>query len=201
MTRELGIVGTAFAVALALVPRSADAQAIYPCVSSIGSIAIVAANAPCPPSAGGPTWTKTILNTVQAGADFQCLVPQNFSSPINFNPGIGNVTFGSAISTAPAPPFVGFLLQPGIYQIHFSGSFNIDVVPVTPVVQAILNNGIAPAAAVATWIPLNGPQPLNFVGDRLISVSGTNSVLNMVPNNTYSVLPGSFCEMVITKVQ
>src|SRR6516225_9579813 len=44
-------------------PQKASAQVIYACGSSIGSIVIVAANAACAPSAGGPTWTKISWNT------------------------------------------------------------------------------------------------------------------------------------------
>jgi Collagen triple helix repeat (20 copies) len=48
MTRGLGIVAAAFVVALALAPRSADAQQIFACVNnSSGEIKIVAQNATC----------------------------------------------------------------------------------------------------------------------------------------------------------
>jgi hypothetical protein len=60
MTRGLGIVAAAFVVALALAPRSADAQVIYACVQSpVGTLIVVAANTNCPPPSGGVTWTKT----------------------------------------------------------------------------------------------------------------------------------------------
>jgi Collagen triple helix repeat (20 copies) len=48
MRRGLGIVGAAFVVALALAPRSADAQQIFACVNDDGVIRIVAPNATCP---------------------------------------------------------------------------------------------------------------------------------------------------------
>jgi hypothetical protein len=49
MTRGLGIVGALFVVALALAPRSADAQQIFACVRPKGEIRIIAQGATCPP--------------------------------------------------------------------------------------------------------------------------------------------------------
>ena len=59
------LLATVAAIGLLLAgPQKASAQVIYACGSSIGSIVIVAANAACPPSAGGPTWTKISWTSV-----------------------------------------------------------------------------------------------------------------------------------------
>ena len=50
-------------------PQKASAQVVYACVSSIGNIAIVAANANCPPAVGGATWTKISWNATTSGVE------------------------------------------------------------------------------------------------------------------------------------
>ena len=59
-------------------PQKASAEVIYACVSTIGNIAVVTANANCPPAVGGTTWTKISLSTsagaggALAASNFQC---------------------------------------------------------------------------------------------------------------------------------
>ena len=59
MSRGLGIVGAAFAMALALAPRGADAQQISACVNnSSGTIHIVGQNVPCQNNEVSLTWSS-----------------------------------------------------------------------------------------------------------------------------------------------
>jgi len=119
MTRALGIVGAAFILALALAPRSADAQQIFACVRPKGEIRIIAQGATCHPSEhlvawGGPS----------AGADFVCQPPQtiNAGTPISFQTQVGN--FGGAIIYNAGGTFFTFA-QAGVYQLNFSGSLTV----------------------------------------------------------------------------
>jgi hypothetical protein len=80
-------------------PQKAGAKVIYACVSSIGNIVIVAANANCPPAAGGPTWTKISWNasSAQPAATTNLLFPYVVNAT-GFDTGI-------AISNTSADPF------------------------------------------------------------------------------------------------
>src|SRR6516165_8359238 len=99
-------------------PQKASAQVTYACVTSIGNISIVAANANCLPGA-----TKTTLSAgFLAGRAFKCgagSVAANAN--ISFNPSMSGVSFGSSIGTAGNPPRTSFNLQPGVYSIFPEG--------------------------------------------------------------------------------
>jgi hypothetical protein len=103
MTRGLGIVGAAFAIALVLAPRSADAQTFFACVNSTtGLLYVVAANANCPPASSGFSWTKISWNAVG---------PQGPAGP----PGPQGPTgaSGPAGPAGPSDVYVGFVGGPG----------------------------------------------------------------------------------------
>src|SRR3974377_612795 len=99
-------------------PQKASAQVVYACVSSLINISIVAANANCLPGA-----TKTILSAgFLAGRAFKCAAGSVAANAnISFVPSMSGVSFGSSISTTGAAPWTSFLLQPGVYLLHFSG--------------------------------------------------------------------------------
>ena len=102
-------------------PPKANAQVIYACVSSIGNIAIVAANASCPPNVGGTTWTKVTLSQTPGAITaslFSCIAGSVLTNggPLAGSAGrFGTgLQFGSGVSYANGTTFV---LQPGIYQV------------------------------------------------------------------------------------
>jgi hypothetical protein len=120
MTRVLGI-AAAFVVALALAPISAQGQQIFACVNnSSRAVKIVAPNATCRNNETLLFWGS---GGALAGADYQCVngqaIPQ--FNPLIFLPSLSGVSFGSSISTT-GSQFDSFVLQPGIYQIHLSGT-------------------------------------------------------------------------------
>jgi hypothetical protein len=80
-------------------PQKASAQTIFACVSSIGNIVIVAANANCPPAGGGPTWTKISWNASSA----QPASTTNLLFPFVVN--ANGFDTGIAISNTSADPF------------------------------------------------------------------------------------------------
>jgi hypothetical protein len=100
MTQGLGIVGAAFVVALALAPRSADAQQIFACVSNgSGAIKIVAPNATC-----SKNEQKLVCGGALAAADYQCVTGQlvNANGQLTFHPSYSSAAnIGSAISPHP----------------------------------------------------------------------------------------------------
>src|SRR6516162_5890446 len=64
MLRKLLFSGLAVIGLLLAGPQKASAQAVFACVSSAANsplIIVPTAGAPCPPSAGGQTWTKVTL--------------------------------------------------------------------------------------------------------------------------------------------
>ena len=94
-------------------PQKASAQTIFACVSSIGSIVIEpTANAPCPPSAGGPTWTKISWNAAspQTAGTTNLLFPY-VTTATGFETGI-------AISNTSQDPF-GTATQSGTCTVSF----------------------------------------------------------------------------------
>jgi hypothetical protein len=206
-------------------PQEASAQVINACVNSTtGLLFVVAANANCPPASSGATWTKISWSTgttsgtpgLPAGADFQC-APQTpvshqllqFSSqsqgPLSLNPG-SPLSFGTAIGVG-SSPFTNVLLQPGFYQVHLSGHFPSAL---AFGISAALNNPPT-FDIVATWNSANAQatnpdpavQPLFDLvgGDRFISVGQPNITLSLAPFTFAAQGTGSFCELVITKLQ
>jgi hypothetical protein len=177
-------------------PQKASAQTISACVNSAtGLLYVVAANANCPPSSGNVTWTKTTLSTtpgVLAGAAYQC-ANQIFPAggALVFVPSLSDINFGSAISTSGMSPWSSFLLQPGIYQIHFSGAF---VTSASNLISAIVGTSSQAGWYVFPTSEGNGIM----VGDRLISVSAPNTTLQMVSNLQATLNPA--CQLVITRL-
>jgi hypothetical protein len=172
-------------------PQKANAQTIFTCVNpTTGLIQVVAQNATCPPN-----WNKTTLSTtpgVLAGAAFQCTNQTVLANgPLAFVASLSNINFGSAISPGQTPPSTSFLLQPGIYQIHFSGEFTTS--------SSNLISALVAGESQAGWYAFGGGSNPIFVGDRLISVSLPNTVFGLVSNLGATVAPA--CELVITKLQ
>jgi hypothetical protein len=126
---------------------------------------------------------------VLAGAAYQCAAQSIVGNvAILFTPSLSDINFGSAISTTGTPPWNSFLLQPGIYQIHFSGGFTTS--------GSNLISAIVSGSSQAGWYVFDTGV---IVGDRLISVSASNTTLSMVPNLAATLAPA--CQLVITKVQ
>jgi len=136
---------------------------------------------------------------VIAGAGYQCVVSQDTPAGggIYFQPDIGSVTFGSAISTA-GSQFNSFILtQAGIYQIDLSGSLFFAGQFGTPLIYALLN-GSGPAAQW-TAAPITGLY--SFGGAVLISVAAANSVLSLTSNDEIRPQDAhDSCKLVITLV-
>jgi hypothetical protein len=181
-------------------PQNASAQVLNACVSSIGNIVIVAsATAPCPPSAGGPTWTKTTLS--QTPGTPGAIAARQYSCPTQLVASGNNVTFtDSGIgfgTTLPTPigNFTNFVLQPGTYQVHFSISL-----------FAVSNNStVTFGSSSAVWFLqslLNPAPPLS--GDRLLSVTAPNTTEALQYSgllNTPLSITGSPCVLILTQLQ
>jgi hypothetical protein len=179
-------------------PQKASAQTISACVNSVtGLLYVVAANANCPPSSGNVTWTKTTLSTtpgVLAGAAFQCaqLSTPGQGGPIPFIASLSGVNFGSAISTTGMAPWFSFLLQTGVYQVHFSAGLSSQ----SNIMQ--INANLNETSVPAIWYPF---APNVIVGDRLISVSQPNTTLSLILVAMQQASPAPACELIITKIQ
>ena len=199
-------------------PQKASAQTIFACVSSAANSPIIiepTADAPCPPSAGGVTWTKVTLGAAGppgppgpqgppgspgppgpggalAGRAFNCPLPQTIGSgvPISFQPS-SLANFGTSISPVGTPPWTSFLLQPGIYSINLSVFFDPTTLPPNEI-DANLD-----LTTMAIWYPF-GPI---FVGERLISVSQPNTTLSFPVTTAIPVELAETCALTITQVQ
>ena len=198
-------------------PQKASAQEIFACVSSAANSPIIidpTADAPCPPSAGGVTWTKVTLGAAGppgppgppgpqgspgppgpgylAGRAFNCPLPQTIGSgvPISFQPS-SLANFGTSISPVGTPPWTSFLLQPGIYSINLSTFFLI----LSPNAILATLNGNA-GNPVGRWVPFGQI----FVGETLISVSQLNTTLRF-PVTTGLPVRLSSCALTITQVK
>jgi hypothetical protein len=109
-------------------PQKASAQTVFACVSSAANSPIIiepTANAPCPPSAGGQTWTKVTLSTTPGAlgaSQFSCVSGSNLTSDGALAGSAGTyntgVTFGSGINYTPNG--LTFLLDTGIYLVQLS---------------------------------------------------------------------------------
>jgi hypothetical protein len=96
-----------------------------------------------------------------------------------------------ALSTSGMSPWSSFLLQPGIYQIHFSAAF---VTSASNLISAIVGTSSQAGWYVFPTSEGNGIM----VGDRLISVSAPNTTLQMVSNLRATLNPA--CQLVITRL-
>jgi hypothetical protein len=172
-------------------PQKASAQVVYACVTSIGNISIVAANANCLPGA-----TKTTLSAgFLAGRAFKCGAGNvTAGDDISFNPSMSMVSFGTSIGPTGTGPWTSFTLQPGFYLIHFSGGQGTPPNPNPDglQIQAILNG-----SGQATWYDF-GADAAIVGGDRLILVSAANSTLKMNSNVAATFSPQ--CAFLIMQV-
>jgi len=148
-------------------PQKASAQVVYACVTSIGNIAIVAANVNCP--AGGTKITLSQTPGAIAARQYNCSPePQtvaNFAAVTLVDSG---VSFGTTLPT-PVGSFSSFLLQPGFYQAHLFTD------PVEVAHGPIMSFGnFSPSAA---W-SIGGTSKLS--GDRFFSVTTANTSAALV---------------------
>jgi hypothetical protein len=107
---------------------------------------------------------------------------------MSFIPSLSGVNFGSAIGTPGTPPWTSFLLQPGIYSINLSAFFS----PVPFTISATLNG----TSVMAIWYPFGNI----FVGERLISVSQTNTILSLIVASPGAVGLAQDSALIITQV-
>ena len=175
-------------------PQKASAQVVYACVSSIGNIAIVAsATTSCPPSAGGPTWTKVTLGSTPgaiAERQYNCSsLPQTVATGADVTLVDSGIGFGGTLPSG-TTPFTNFLLRPGIYQAHLSTGFE----SFSP--GQSLSFGTFPSAI---W-PLSGTY---VSGDRLFSVTNTNTIAGLLfsGGTTLSVSLVFPCLLILTQLQ
>jgi hypothetical protein len=93
-----------------------QAQQIFACVNNNSGAVKMVSNATC-------NNNEKLVNVggALAGADYQCVPSQPISPDDTFSFSSTGVSFGSGISTA-GGAFTSFALQPGIYQIHLSGT-------------------------------------------------------------------------------
>jgi len=159
-------------------PQKASAQVVYACVTSIGNISIVAANANCLPGA-----TKTTLSAgFLAGRAFKCGAGSVAAGDnISFNPSMSGVNFGSSISPSGSAPWTSFLLQPGVYLLHFSGGQGTPPSNITGNPDGLQIQAILSGSGQATWYDF-GADAAIVGGDRLVSVSVANTTLTMNSN-------------------
>jgi hypothetical protein len=200
---KLLLAGVATVGLLLAGPQKASAQVVYACVSSIGNIVIVAGpNAPCPPSAGGPTWTKVTLGGASpalGAANFFC--PQSSSSSIVYPPngsipGFGFLTgasFGSPILYNGTNFFVG---NAGTYLVHFSA----DVVGSSTAIQVAMSiNGVQVAPPQGrTWTSFASGTTATLAGDVLISVAANTVIQFFSPNG---IIINNGCSIIFTRLQ
>jgi hypothetical protein len=190
-------------------PQKASAQVVYACVSSIGNIAIVAANANCPPAVGGATWTKISWNATTSGGggalaagNFQCTIGNSYGPGVAFNFTPDTVSFGSGISTPATPPFSTFMLQKGTYQINLSGiKFSPSAATPANVVSIVAN--LNNAFTTTSWPFQISATPGTFEivgGERLVSVGSNNTTLQFIQDSNSEVNSGN-CWLVITRLQ
>jgi hypothetical protein len=209
MFSKLLLAGVATAGLLLAGLQKASAQVVYACVSSIGNIVIVAGpNAPCPPSAGGPTWTKVTLggpSPALGSANFFC---PNSSTRYLINgsiPGVGFITgtsFGSPIFYDGTNFLVG---NAGTYLLHFSadGVGLLDQSLQVPIQVAMSVNGVQvapPQGRTWTFNPIGGlaQQFGTMAGNILISVAA-NTVIQLFINRVSII--GNGCSVIFTRLQ
>jgi hypothetical protein len=168
-------------------PQKASAQTVFACKDNTSGILFFYATSP---SAGcGPGRTLETFNLtggISAGADYQCFVgvPAGSGAGGNpfliFEPSLGGVVFGSAISTPQTPPFNSITLQPGIYQIHLSGA---GFRPLAGIIlfRAELTGSASYIAAWSSIASASNPTTIFDIvgGDRLISVGQSNSLFSI----------------------
>jgi hypothetical protein len=202
-------------------PQKASAQVVHACVSSAANSPIIiepTADAPCPPSAGGTTWTKVTLSQTPGaiGASaFSCNIKGGndltnggslTGSAGNFIPGI---SFGSGISYNNGTTF---LLQPGTYLVQLSVPDVFLQYQAQPGGQTatfrvrLTVNGIDSALfdvpgsintipnSVSAFVAVNGNQLFNFLGAN--TVIGFNVIFN-----TDRATTSGGCQIVFTQLQ
>ena len=193
------LLATVAAIGLLLAgPQKASAQTVFACVSSAANSPIIiepTADAPCPPSAGGQTWTKITLSQTpgpiaarQYNCDRQEVIPGRF---VTFTD--GGIGFGTTLPT-PIGPFTSFLLQPGFYQASFSTFYT------TPATDYDFD--FRPFSPVPMWHLLFPSGTIS--GDRLFSVTTANTsaflqLVGTVGESSPATL-GLSCVLVLTQL-
>src|SRR6516225_7337429 len=222
MLRKLLFSGLAVIGLLLAGPQKASAQPVFACVSSAANSPIIiepTADAPCPPSAGGVTWTKVTLGAAGppgppgppgpqgspgppgpgylAGRAFNCPLPQKFPAPsqaMSFQPS-SLANFGTSISPVGTPPWTSFRLAIGIYSINLSAFFTSPLsTPPTAILATLNGNAGNP---VGRWVPFG----LIFVGKTLILVSQFNTTLSFLVTTNLDVSLAQTCALTITQVK
>jgi hypothetical protein len=212
MLRKLLFSGLAVIGLLLAGPQKASAQTIFACVSSIGAVVIEpTADAPCPPSAGGPTWTKTTLSTTPGAlgaSQFSCgggtsltQAGPLFGSNGGYTPG---VTFGSGITYAPMA--TNFVLQPGIYLLQLI-VYEVGVIATGGdftsfrVIESVNGSSVAFFSTESALV--NTKAKFQLTGIKLLQVSAANttvgfSVVFGFNNTATSILD---CGIIFTRLQ
>ena len=166
-------------------PQKVSAQTVFACVSSAANSPIIiepTANAPCPPSAGGQTWTKTTLSTTPGalGArQFSCVSGSNLTNDGALAGSAGTygtgVQFGSGIDYTPGG--LTFLLNSGIYLVQLS-------VPAVSMMFPPLQSGFA---SITVTMLEDGTGVDTFIGSSAIvpsTIPGINSMASVPVNGS-----------------
>jgi hypothetical protein len=195
MLRKLLFSGLALIGLLLAGPQKANAQTVFACVTSIGNISIVAANANCLPGATKITLSQTpgpiAAREYSCGTPVQSVLP---GAAVNFDDtGIG---FGTTLPTG-TTPFASFLLQPGTYQAHLSISI-VESAALPPIFQSFTLG-----FPFSVWLIQNGAI---LSGDRLFSVTTPNTTvaLELSGGTTPVIINGTGpffpCLLIITQL-
>jgi hypothetical protein len=214
MLRKLLLSGLAV-IGLLAGPQKASAQTVFACVSSAANSPIIirpTADAPCPPSAGGVTWTKVTLSQTPgpiASSEFSCGALPTLTSggPLFGSNGtyFAGVTFGSGITYTPMA--TTFVLQPGIYLLQLN-AFNVSVSATAGTatflrVNVQLNgSGIFYSFFQRSQL-VNGVAFFPVPGNKLLQISDANTTVGFTvvfsANNTSTFL--NDCEIIFTRLQ
>jgi hypothetical protein len=178
-------------------PQKVSAQTVFACVSSAANSPIIiepTANAPCPPSAGGQTWTKITLSQTPgpiAARQYNC-DSQTVAVGANVSFVDTGLGFGTTLPT-PIGSFSSFLLQPGLYQAHLSVSAAQSTSPPQFFAFGFFGS--------AFWLIPSG-SPVS--GDRLFQVNPPNtSVAVQLSGGSTPVsifLGGGPCLLILTQL-
>jgi hypothetical protein len=201
LTRGLGIVGAAFVVALALAPRSADAQQISTCVNnSSGAVKFVAPNATC---SNNETLVK--VGGALGASAFSCEAAFLTSGGPLFGSGTGyipGVSFGSGIGYVPNG--TTFVLQPGIYELQLKVDIGQDLpasaIGTVLLVPVLVNNIQVDFFLGRASKDNNNGAVFPVFGTKLLQISTANTTVafNVQFENTASM---AGCGIIFTRLQ
>jgi hypothetical protein len=214
MLRKLLLSGLVLIGLLLAGPQKASAQVVHACVSSAANSPIIiepTADAPCPPSAGGVTWTKTTLSQTPgaiASSEFSCGAFPTLTSggPLFGSNGtyFAGVTFGSGITYTPMA--TTFVLQPGIYLLQVN-AINVNVSATGVVTYLRVHVEVDGLGFVFDFFQqsllLNGSALFAVTGNKLLQISAPNTTVGFPvqfpTNNTATSLTD--CEIIFTRLQ